>query len=525
MRPLSEQTRRLISELGSAPGNVGLIHRLAECGEGAAIPHLASALCVAGGVAANAAGYAIHRLVSNLEPEELPWLDEQMRGISFYTMLERWKMLAPGEVESLPQTEETKASILGLASLHANGRIREAAVRQLARITDGREVPFLLLRLNDWVTPVREMARFVLLGRLSDGHVEPFFENLFLVFRLSRCGREDHTQIVLAVTGALADPKHAATLIHLANHRSRFVRRRCFQHALTTDGEHRKDVVRCGLNSEDSVLRLWATRSVESSFDDSEIREILPNLKSDAFMPVRREALSIDIRLAPEAAVATLKEALLDGNIAIREFARFHLKKLGWTAFAPFYRDAIQQGRKLPTVISGLGESGSKGDVGTLLPFLSAGRAKERRAAVRSLAMLCEKDHAETLLAALDDPSKKVAREAMNALRGNGHWFDIEELWRLVKTGSRYYQRAGTLELLSEARAWKCFPYLVRAAADSDARIASLAENTMDRRYNSVYTKPSETELQHLHNAIAECQSRLKGPFLLNLQQWLNTRP
>jgi hypothetical protein len=44
-----------------------------------------------------------------------------------------------------------------LASCHPNGYVREAALHGLST-NDERTLPFVLLRLNDWVAPIRSLA-------------------------------------------------------------------------------------------------------------------------------------------------------------------------------------------------------------------------------------------------------------------------------------------------------------------------------------------------------------------------------
>jgi hypothetical protein len=44
---------------------------------------------------------------------------------------------------------------MALASFHPSGYVREEAIAHLAAVWDGTELPFLLIRVNDWVAPVR----------------------------------------------------------------------------------------------------------------------------------------------------------------------------------------------------------------------------------------------------------------------------------------------------------------------------------------------------------------------------------
>ena len=101
----------------------------------------------------------VHDIVTTLSPLQLASLDQRVRGWRNYAHYElnNWQHLRPSDVGRLARSPYS-ASLLGLASFHFNGHVREAAVSELALRTDATELPFLLIRLNDWVPQVRELA-------------------------------------------------------------------------------------------------------------------------------------------------------------------------------------------------------------------------------------------------------------------------------------------------------------------------------------------------------------------------------
>src|ERR1019366_1318107 len=53
---------------------------------------------------------------------------------------------------------DTYLQLLGIASLNQNGYTREKAIKKLADSKNPNAIKFILLRLGDWVTAVRETA-------------------------------------------------------------------------------------------------------------------------------------------------------------------------------------------------------------------------------------------------------------------------------------------------------------------------------------------------------------------------------
>ena len=80
---------------------------------------------------------------------------------------------------------ESDLSALRSASLDANGFVREDAVKRLAKVATGEELPYLLLRLNDWVPQVRDAAREAVLARITPEYAPHFVTYLATFARLS----------------------------------------------------------------------------------------------------------------------------------------------------------------------------------------------------------------------------------------------------------------------------------------------------------------------------------------------------
>jgi hypothetical protein len=82
--------------------------------------------------------------------------------------------------------------VIALASMHKSGFVRERAVRLLAGRRDGGELPLLLVRVNDWVAPVREAAGAAVRARLQPAYAVHFVRCLTLVEDLGGERRASH---------------------------------------------------------------------------------------------------------------------------------------------------------------------------------------------------------------------------------------------------------------------------------------------------------------------------------------------
>jgi HEAT repeat protein len=533
----SDKTAALIQELRQPPSRFGwltgeedkrsqLVDEVASGGEIAAIPLVVDILFDESPRLAEAARDCIHRLLALVPQRDLPAFEEYFRRCEYYYWGSplRWLALRPESVSRLPKTLASRTSILGLASFHRSGYVRESAVRELDLIEDGSEVPFLLLRLNDWVAAVRLAAKIAILPRLVPRNLEHFHRSIHLVFRLIEWKRDDHEAVVRAVMAQLVSPQHESALHELLNCEDRFVRRRCFQLAVGIEGPHQQRLVTAGLRATDEVVRFWAARSARKEFQGLQLLDALHLMGQDQFLPVRREALLGWIEREPDCAARHLDEALLDRGDSIRELARFHLTKLGKSDFANVYRKAVSRGDRIETALLGLGETGSSDDLSIIMPYVRNERVAIRAAAVRALGILSGEDAIQELLKSLQDDSRRVSVAAKIGLERHLDDIDAANLLSIASSDYRMHVQMAALQLLDQIPTWTALPCLIQMAAHREPVLAEHSRMLIERKFNRVFTNPKPAERLELQHAMELSRRALPSNFLTALESWLRTR-
>jgi HEAT repeat protein len=104
---------------------------------------------------------AIQRLLVRLSPLNYAQFDLYVR-VSDSNSWERsdpWYRIRPHDVAYLASLGTDATEFLGIASSHPSDYVRESALRELSKLETGAEVPFLLMRVGDWVENVRVLAR------------------------------------------------------------------------------------------------------------------------------------------------------------------------------------------------------------------------------------------------------------------------------------------------------------------------------------------------------------------------------
>ena len=448
--------------------------------------------------------------VTEASPTELARLDKYVRQSGQYRpYLPLWLVIQPDELERMLSAPVIDAGLLGVASFHANGFVREKALTRLADVRTGLELPFLLLRLNDWVRPIHEAAAAALLTRLTPNYAAAFVRCLPLLFDQEDPRRRDHGLWLQDVSALLRRPECEPALWDGLSRGERAVRRLCFRLLAESDHVPLEQVVQEALADPDAGLRRTAAVRGRNSLGADAFQALLPRLRRDPSPSVRREALQGAVERLPEQAEAELRAALLDGHASLREMAQFYLKRRHDVDTAAFYRTALATG-EAPTLVAalgGLGEAGTASDAALVLPSLAHPLTRVRKAAVRALGRLDGDAHIGLVLAALEDSSPGVTREARAALQPRLSLVDPEAAWQAFVSREPLHVRLALLSLLAQMDRWVGISYLVRASADGSEVVRDKAkEQTKLWVYGrmSSFTRPTPSQIAGLREALVQ---------------------
>lgn len=429
---------------------------------------------------ASRATESLVRLLNRMTSLELARLDEQLRQRSEWRggSSDGWWGMSPADLGRLSAASEEQVALLCLASFHPSGFVREAAVEKLTALGDGCEIPFLVIRLNDWVAPIRTAANKAIAKRLTPKFAARLVEALPLVFRLETCGRADHQPFIKNCIQLLRHTDFRQALIGGFRSSDRFVQRSCLEVALGAQDLDRRDLFRLAMAASDPIVRLKAARVILDALALSELRGALEAAYLDLYMPVRRTALRCHVKHFPNDRETTFRRFLFDRSVAIRSTCQRRLAQDFKVDVAALYRKALQAGRlENPAIpLAGLSEVGGPDDTGLAAGFLNSDRVAVRAAAIGALGKLDGDGQLERLLEALSDPSPRVSRAAKSALVERAYRIGGERIWQFFEVATAPHVRKHALLLLDALPRWQSLGFLLRAASEQGTAIGRLAE-------------------------------------------------
>ena len=479
---------------------------------------------------AKGAADAAHKLVTAKPVQYLPLLERALRERSPYSsdLLQTWLQLSPAELHLFDRFGDASVSLLGVASFHWDGYVREGAIRRLSTVTTGAEVPFLILRLNDWVSNVRDAAYEAMRSRVKSEYSRALLQNLFLLSRLEHAGRADHKEIIQAVKDLLLREQCRTDLFQALQSTDRFVRRGSFKLAFALQDANLMRVAELALDDNDPVIRSQAAQTISSSLDEASLASFLERMKHDRFMPVRRAALRMMIKLNSPDLDDELRKALLDPHASIREEARYHLKKTKSLEVADFYRQRLAgaKGQALYATISGLGETGRAEDDRLVVPYTSHQNNSIRRAALKTLAALRPDAHLDIFMRALDDEAPRISYLALKTLSPKTSFLNVTRVWEVFKTTTHIHVKRNALALIARFSKWENISYLVQARCETDDDLIVLSDRMIDNwlgGFNRSSSSPTSEQVAKLKDALKTCGEFLSEETQRQLQFLLRT--
>jgi HEAT repeat protein len=395
---------------------------------------------------------------------------------------------------------EVAVHLLGIASLNMSGYVRQAALERLGRLGLREGLPYVILRLADWVPQVRALAHDIIDGVLAKSQFDDLLRYSQLVKWLGRVERVDLSPIRYKIIAALCSagtPEMALSALQEAEPQIRIL---CYE-VLSQKRVDEQVILGRAIADKAMEVRLWALRRV-ITIRPSNLIPLLSTILRDRAAKVRLSTL----RTIPEDIWPLFEEQafcmIWDNSPGVRGSARFYLAELGRSDFAIACRHRLDESVSVtPGLISGLSETGDKGDCDRMQQYLHHAKPRLREAAIVGLSRLDPTQTVDPAVDALADANARIRRAAVVLLRQAGAGLAREKVLAVLEHGTTS-ARASALAVLAEMGGWEAFRDILFAASLEDQTLTEKAWNWLDKwvGHNAIrlYTRPSRPVAEEL---------------------------
>ena len=336
----------------------------------------------------------------------LPALDEAIRRQS-------WPAHLPGfawPFQAQPSEGQIDAQLFSVGC-HADGRMRERALR-LMRDRQGRLATALaLIRCDDWVLQVRLCAEDAL-RQIVAADPAALFAHIDLLFALRARLRMQSGVWRTVIDPLLLAPAHvAARWSALGGSRHPLF---VCELILRADPAQAETLALRTVQHRDPVVARWGLRELLHISGLSVGDDLIAYALRHPSASVRAHALRARARTDDDGYRALLRTSLLDPSASVRSVAAYATRALGLDP-RDTWRDALDHGSAPDKhyALLGLGDRAEAEDLARIAPWLRHANGELRCAALRGAVSAGIDDPAAQLRDALASPSSKVVALAL----------------------------------------------------------------------------------------------------------------
>lgn len=446
---------------GVKEGNVGFVNSLQRIFtiKDAVHYHIETADCFLG-------------LIDGISAKKLCQLDERSRSYSEYYWNWQdkvgWKSDRLKREEMAYLTDKQYVATLCVGTFHSDGYCRQVCVESLKEWENS--LPYLVLRLNDWVAPVRDSAYKSAMYRISVCEIAELFSALPMLDKVKHSGRWERPQVE-----EIEQAMKQQMRVKFSDCR--------FWEIPRYEVSVKNSIYRfVNQNEILDLLQLEQLMTLEkSSFGKRMlVQTILRQQDCDETRICRylQDKSSVTRYHAMEHYYGQRKDAwdglegmLLDKTRRVRDNAAFILRKHRAFDVLGYYIEQLDKGNDKIALL-GIGENGTEKELNIVAPYLNDANLFVRRTALIAYGMLAKEQGEGVYWAFLKNPDQLFYIQAYHLIVKYDIRYGAKVIYEEYMECREKPVANYLLRLLTREPSWKRLPYLLMLCDD-----AALSEN------------------------------------------------
>jgi len=448
-------------------------------------------------------------MLCSLTVKQLIWLSGNIGWNDWHSSEVRldidWKNIDISRKHFKHLSAEQYSSILKLGTFHYNGYFREKCMEYAAEYEGS--LPFLMLRVNDWVEVIRERAFLLVQSRLKQCPPEEIILSLPCFERIKNSGRRKAEYIYCLEKEIEQFLGKTIRRINIdkINRYEIFVRNCIYRYISKTAVFEIDRMEQLVDGAKDSYAKRILIQGILKNYEcgENKLKEYLHN-KSVIVRRCALEKLYYRLRNTWRG----IEELLLDESKKIREEVSYIIEKHTDFNILDFYFQKLNEGAAAIPIL-GVGEHGTSREGERIVPFLEADEPKITKAALTACGQLIGAGDEELYWKYLSDRRPGVAKQAYLVIKRLEIRYGAERLYKEYQRNSGFVQRKYFLNLLLNEPSWSRLPFLLLlfdSGAENPAMEYKIYEKITQR---SMYAKVSVQQAEEIRRVFGLMGDRL----------------
>lgn len=401
-------------------------------------------------------------------------------------------------------TEEEKINLVGLASFHPNGYVREKALLELSKYNNPKILPFVIIRISDWVDNIKRLSENILIKHIKKENFSYILKNIGLLEKM----RE---KVEYAQSSYYNPPEHILEnekiisgifekIEEILNNNNVTIELK--EAALCKDSYVQEYSLKTLINRElldngeivDIIIKMangFTCYKILKLLLDKMSKEELSKYKTklEKVRGFKARILIIDklysIDYYNEA--KELENEALSKSSAVRDTARFYMKKLGYMNFNKLYMDNLNNYEYKDGAILGLCEVCCEDEIETIISYFKDNKSKIEKKILNRIKELDNwGEYAYIFIDGLQSEHIATIKVAKQFIILNIRLFNIEEIYELYIKSNYKRTIISAAEILCSENSWTCISYIIEVIGNKNDNIAQIGKEALNYWLNNI---------------------------------------
>lgn len=440
-----------------------------------------------------------------LNQQQLMKLEGDFMQTTSITWCANWRTVQLEPILNLCRSEDEKAAFLGFGSFNPNGFYRQKCVKELENLPN-HALPFVFMRLNDWVPSVLETAQQVATKTLESCTDEHLFYALPCLLKAQKGSRSQsfvEQNVMPYLVKRLQQSITKSNLQNVLQGANVYMRRLCYKVAMDAGLIPREDMLEQLYFEQDNIIKINTVKAMLSLEENAGDIALLERLINDKSSHVR--LLAAEKMYAHCGANADwLEQCLLDSSSRMRNYAQYICRKHSVFSLPDFYRSCLNL-HGAPAIL-GLCETSTAEEAQHIMPFLHSPRSKLVKAVLNGLVRLDVKGIDHVFYDFLSDERDGVAKAAFRCLKNVNYRLSGEDIGIALTSATSVTRKKRLVQLICSLSYWDYKYYMLLCVKEEDLR-QMVVERLEIFRVN--FTKPSAVQKERCGAALMEAREYL----------------
>lgn len=441
-------------------------------------------------------------------------LSNEFRNRTLMTYSFDWNRIDMDYLLEDYMTEDEKITVLGLASFHPCGFVREKALDELIKYDEGKTSVFIMIRCCDWVSNIRNKALNSLINMIDIKNFRYIIKNIMFIHKIKErvenstnnyqyykykmdMNEEEffYKEISTKINNILRSnenlPLIRNILVENTLSKDKYVQEYLLKEIINNDLLPYREIIEILAKVKDQIVCVKCIKLILEKLSDEEtinLKEELDNIRG------YKSKEEIIIRLYNAGYfndVEELKKYALSKYYGVRDIARFYMKKLGFNDFTKFYIEHLKYDEEKKSALLGLCDVCKKDNVEILLQYFKNSTSKVQKKILSKIIELSEREPCcdyNIFLEALHSGNKSVIKLSKIYINQNLELFDKEMIFSAYKSEKDEFSKESLAEILCKGSGWTSLFYSLKLIGDIDNIGSNIAGKNIE---NWIYEKRS----------------------------------